>query len=179
MKKIYMIGGKARHGKDTIANYIKSYYEKQNLKCIILQISTPLKYYASKVLNWDGSEEDKPREFLQQLGVDVIRKNMGETFLIDRLMDDIKVLFEFCDVIAVSDVRLPIEFTEVKKNFQNVKSIFVDRVNFNNHLINNEAKHITETALDEFDNYDYIIKNDSSLNALENKVISILKEETE
>ncbi len=179
MKKIYMIGGKARHGKDTVANYIRKYYENNNQKSIILQISTPLKFYASKVLNWDGSEESKPREFLQHLGVDIIRKNMGEKFLINRLIDDIKILFEFCDVIIVSDVRMPIEFEEIKCNFNNVKNIFIDRVNYNNNLLKDESKHITETALDSFNNYDYIVKNDGSLEDLEKKIFTILKEEAE
>lgn len=177
MKTIYMIGGKARHGKDTIANYIKKYYEENNKKSIILQISTPLKFYASKALDWDGSEESKPRKFLQHLGIDIIRKNMGEKFLINRLIDDIKVLSEFCDVIIVSDVRMPIEFEEIKKSFNNVKNVFVDRINYDNNLFNNESKHITETALDSFNNYDYVIKNDGTLEDLEKKVVTILKEE--
>ena len=31
MKKIYMIAGKARHGKDTLASFIKEYYQQKRL----------------------------------------------------------------------------------------------------------------------------------------------------
>ena len=179
LKRIYMIAGKARHGKDTLASYIKTFYERKEKKCIILQISTPLKFYANKVLNWNFSEETKPRDFLQTLGVDVIRKGMGENFLINRLVDDIKVLFHFCDIIVVSDVRLPNEFLEIKNSFSNVKNIFVDRINFDNNLSNSEKSHITENALENFKNYDYIIKNDGTLDDLKTKIFKILEEEVE
>lgn len=177
MKKIYMIAGKARHGKDTVANFIKEYNETQNIKTIILQISTPLKFYAEKVLGWSGTEEDKPREFLQHIGISVIREKMGQDFLIKRLIDDIKVLFNYCDCIIISDVRMPIEFDTVDKEFSDVKKIFIDRPNFENNLTNDEKKHITEVALNNYNNYDLKILNDGSLLDLKIKIEKILEEE--
>lgn len=177
MKKIYMIAGKARHGKDTLANYIKEYNERKNIKTIILQISTPLKYYAEKVLNWDYSEDSKPREFLQHIGISVIREKMGQDFLIKRLVDDIKILFNYCDCIIVSDVRMPIEFDTVDKEFNFVKNILIERPNFETNLTKDEQKHITEVALSNYDNYDLKILNDGSLLDLKIKIEKILEEE--
>ena len=37
--KIYLISGKARHGKDTFSNYLKEEYEKNNKKVIVTQLS--------------------------------------------------------------------------------------------------------------------------------------------
>lgn len=177
MKKIYMLGGKARSGKDTIASYIKAYYETANVKCAILQISSSLKYYASKVLNWDGLEESKPREFLQHIGTEVIRKQMGKDFLINRIIEDIEILFNYIDVVIVSDVRLPDEFISVKESFDNVTNILVKRNNYKSNLLNNENKHLTEVALEMFEKYDVLIENDEGLDELKQKIIKVLKEE--
>ena len=177
MEKIYMLAGKARNGKDTTGMYIKKYYEGLGKKVSILQLSYPLKYYASIVLGWDGSEETKPREFLQTLGTDVIRGQIDEKFLIKRLIDDIRVLSYFCDIIVVTDVRMPIEFEEVSASFDNVKKVLIDRPNFESSLTGNQQKHITETALETYQNYDYIIKNDGTLEDLEKKVYELLKED--
>lgn len=177
MKKIYMLGGKARSGKDTVASYIKEYYEDKNLKCIVLQISSSLKYYASKVLNWDGLEESKPREFLQHIGTEVIRKQVSKDFLINRTIDDIKILFNYVDIIVVSDVRLPDEFINIRNSFDNVTNILIRRNTFDNYLLNDENKHITEVALDEFNSYDELIENDGNLDDLKVKIIKILMEE--
>ncbi len=175
MKKIYMIAGIARSGKDTVSNYIKKIYEKEGIKAVVLQISEPLKYYAKKILGWNGTDNTKPREFLQNTG-DIVRKQ-NPCFLIERLISDIKVLFNYVDVIIVSDVRLPFEFEEVNKIFEGTVNILVTRSNFCNDLTNEEKKHITENALNDFHNYHYIIENDSSLKDLEKKVESIVREE--
>ena len=60
--KIYVISGKARHGKDTVALDIKEVYEKKGLKVINLAYGSYIKEYAKRISNWDGSEETKPRE---------------------------------------------------------------------------------------------------------------------
>lgn len=175
MKKIYMIAGTARSGKDTISNFIKEIYQEENKKTIILQISSTLKYYAEKVLNWNELEETKPREFLQKTGD--IARSYNEKFLIQRLIDDAKILFNYVDVIVVSDVRLPLEFEEVSKHFDSI-NILVKRPNFDNNLTNSEKRHITETGLDNYSNYKYIIENNSTLENLKEKIIDIIREET-
>ncbi len=176
MKKIYMIAGKARHGKDTIGGYIKEYYLKKGFKTIILQISSPLKYYASKALDWDGSEETKPRTFLQEVGT-IIRSDIDEKFFTNRLIEDIKILGNYCDVIVITDVRLPLEFNEVSNSFQNVKKVFVERSNFESDLSKVEKKHAIENSLGDYHDYDIYIKNDGNLNQLKSKIESILEED--
>ena len=176
MEKIFMLAGKARNGKDTTGMFMKEYYEGIGKKVSILQLSYPLKYYANKVLGWDGSEETKPREFLQTLGTDVIRKQIDEKFLIKRLVDDIRVLSYFCDIIIVTDVRMPLEFEEVSKSYDCVKKVLIERPNFESSLSGNQQKHITETALDNYSGYDYKILNDGTLDDLKTKVYELLKE---
>ncbi|MBE6138365.1 MAG: hypothetical protein E7173_01300 [Firmicutes bacterium] len=172
---IYLISGKARHGKDTIAAIIKDYYESKDKKVITLQYSSYIKEYAKKISNWDGSEETKPRELLQQLGTDVIRTHIDSLFFVDAIIKDIKVYSYFFDVVIVSDIRTPDEIDYPKNTFNNAFSINVRRVNFENGLTDEQKKHYTEIALDNYDKFDYIIMNDGDINNLKNKVETILE----
>ena len=174
--QIYIIGGKARAGKDTVAAFIKEEMEKQKKKHLNIQYSFYIKEYAKKISNWDGNENTKPRELLQKLGTDIIRKNLGDEFLIKKLVDDLKVYSLFFDCITVSDARLKKEIDIPKINFDNVKSIHIIRPNFDNGLTEEEKKHPTEIDLDDYGNFDYEIINDGSLDDLREKVVKLLKE---
>ena len=145
--KIFLLGGKARSGKDTVAKFIKNHYENENKKVVIFGFSDYIKDYAMKVSDWDGSDETKPRELLQMLGTDIIRKNIDENFFINRVCDDITVYKYFFDVIIISGARYPNELDMPKSKFDNVYSLEVERPNFENNLTAKEKKHATETTL--------------------------------
>ena len=85
--KIIIISGKASSGKSLSANIIK---ENTN-NTILLAYADYLKMYAKNISGWDGSEDTKPRELLQQLGVELIKNNINENMLINRIIEDIKV----------------------------------------------------------------------------------------
>ena len=83
--KIYLLSGKARHGKDTIAGYLKEFYEKDGKKVIFSRAGKYIKFYAMEMTGWDGSEETKPRTLLQELGTDVIRNKLNKKIAIKNL----------------------------------------------------------------------------------------------
>lgn len=166
--KIFIVAGKARHGKDTVASMIRDIYSDK--KCINLSYGSYIKDYAMKISDWDGLEETKPRELLQHLGTEVIRNNIDEEFFIKRLCDDIKVYSYYFDVATISDARFPEEIDIPRDMFSDVFVIKVVRENFESNLTEEQKKHRTETALDDYDNYDYVIYNDGSLEDLEEKV---------
>lgn len=172
---VYMIAGKARHGKDETSLVIKKYYEFLNKKVLILPIGSYIKAYAQKISNWDGNEETKPRELLQVLGTSVIRDRIDELFFIKRICEDIKVYSYFFDVIIISDSRLRIEIEEIRANVPNVKVIHVVRPNFNNGLTEEQLKHRTEIDLDNYNRFDIEIINDGTLDDLKRKVEEVLK----
>lgn len=173
---IYIISGKARHGKDTIADFIKSYYEKVGKKALITKYGDDIKIFAKKVSNWDGAEETKPRELLQQLGTDIVRRNIDDLFWINRLCENIKVYSFFFDIIIISDARFPNEIDIPKAYFKKVKSINVFRPDFDNGLTKEQQNHPSELGLDNYDNYDYKIINEGNTHELEEEVIAIIKE---
>ena len=72
--EVILIAGKGRHGKDTTGNIIEEYLKEKGFKVARAQISRPLKEYARYYFGWDGREETKPRDLLQQLGTEKICK---------------------------------------------------------------------------------------------------------
>lgn len=175
--KVYLISGPARNGKDTIGDFLEEEYKKKGLKVCRSQISKYLKCYVKDYFGWDGREETKPRELLQQLGTDVIREKLKkDRFFVDRTIEDIDILSHFFDVMIISDIRFPIEITAIKEAFDDVVSINVKRINFETELTSKEQTHKTETALNDFDGYDYKIIN-NTLDRLKDDVISIVLKE--
>lgn len=173
--KIFLIAGKARHGKDTVAEMILDEYNDRNKKGVNLALGSYIKMYAQKISNWDGNDETKPRELLQYLGTDVIRKKIDDLFFVNRICEDIKVYSYFFDIITVSDVRFVCEIEIPEAMFENVIKIKVERPNVETNLTEKEKKHQSEIDLDNYTDYDYVIKNDGSLDELKNKVHHIIE----
>lgn len=173
---IFIVGGKANAGKDTTCELINNYIKRKGLKSINLQFSSYIKMYAKNITNWSGSEDDKPRSLLQMLGTEIIRNEIDQKFFIKRIIDDIKVYSYYFDVITISDARFPDEVTDVANSFNRVYKISITRPNFINKLNDNEKMHLSELALDDYNDFDYYIVNDGSIDELNNKIINIIDE---
>ena len=154
---IYVLSGKAGSGKSFVASRMKLLFLERGVRAIDIAYASYLKNYISNITGWDGSEKDKPRDFLQQLGVELIKDKIDDKFLINRVLGDIKVYSYFFDVIIVSDARFVDEIEDIRKSFSNVVVIKV--VGRDNNLSSLEKQHITETALDNYSNYDFVINN--------------------
>lgn len=174
--KIFIVSGKANSGKDTTCELINNYVKLKGLNSVNLQFSSYIKMYAKTISGWDGKEDTKPRSLLQELGTEIIRKNIDEKFFIKRIIGDIKVYSYYCDVITISDARLPLEIDSINSEFENVYKLNIQRPNFENNLNCNERRHITEVALDNYNDYDYVVVNDGTIEDLNNKVIKIIDE---
>lgn len=171
--KVYLIGGKAGSGKAEVARIISEYYLSMKKKPIITEFSKYLKMYAHEILGWEESQE-KPRKFLQDLGV-TIKENMDmPRFLIDRMLDDIKIYSLYYDVVIISDVRYPEEIEEIKKVIPDAASIYVINQFAKSTLSVTEQMHVTETALENYSNFDVTITNDN-INVLDNRVIEFIE----
>lgn len=159
--KIFILSGKARSGKDTVAKIIKDYYK--NKDTIIISFGHYIKDYAKRVSNWDGSEETKPRDLLQQLGVELIKNKINNRLFINRILEDIEIFSYFYDIIVVDDARLVDELETLKDKYKDSISIRVIRDGFDNGLTLDQKNHLTETNLDNYNNFDYIINNKENL----------------
>lgn len=174
--KIYLICGKARHGKDSMGDIIRAYYEEENKKASVLKFAYYIKDYAKQLTGWDGGEEDKPRTLLQELGTEIIRNQIDPNFFIHRLIEDIQVFSFFFDVLTIADGRFEEEITSIKKAYPDAVTIFVERPGFVSNLTDKEQQHVTETGLNQYTDYDYRVVNDGTLEDLKEKTIQIVKE---
>ena len=174
--KIYILSGKAGNGKNKVASYIGSIFENDTKRTINLSYASYLKEYAKNILGWDGNEETKPREFLQQIGVELIKNTIDSRMLVKRIVEDIKVYSYFYDVITISDARFPEEIEAIRENFSNVIVIHIHGLEDKNNLTYLEKKHATEISLDNYNDYDYDIDNSGTLEELKNRVEDIIKE---
>lgn len=175
---IYLLSGRARSGKNTFGEFLKEELEKRGKKVCQIELMRTIKGYAKDYLGWDGKEETKPRELLQRLGTEIIREKMKKPlFHINRLLEDISVLSNFYDTFIVDDVRFPLEITEIRRKNEDVVVINIERENVDevSDLTEKEKKHISEVALDGYDEYDYRVYN-TTLEDLHKQAEKIVRE---
>lgn len=173
---IILIAGKARSGKNTVSKILESEFIKEKKEVIISPYTKYLKEYIHNITDWNIEDENnKPRDLLQKLSSELIRGKLGlENIFINRQIEDIKIYSYFKDVIIINDVRFPKEIDTIKNVFTNVVSIQVKRSNYISGLTKEQLQDVTETSLDNYNNFDYIIENDD-IESLKEDTINIFK----
>ena len=113
---IILIAGKARSGKSTVAEYIRRELEDEHKDVIISPYTKYLKQYISDITKIEVTDENKPREMLQKLSSDLIKKELGyNDIFIKRQIEDISIYSYFADIVIIPDVRFPNEIEVMKK----------------------------------------------------------------
>lgn len=168
--KLFLIAGKAGSGKNEVAKIIKEYFPFT----VVTAFSKYIKLYSLELTNWDGQDATKPRAFLQSMG-DKLRA-IDEDFLTKRVKEDLEVYrLEGIENVVISDVRLIHEIDYFKKRKDiDVITIRVNCDYCHRSLNPEEKKHHTETELDDYGFFDYVIENKFDEN-LKKEVIEILK----
>lgn len=168
MKKIFTISGFAQHGKDSVANFMK---QKLNGKTLIIHNADYLKYIAKEYLQWNGEKDDVGRTLLQQLGTENTKIKLNKPFFwIEKVCDIIEITQDIYDFYIIPDTRFYSEIYYPLSRFpNNIFTIRVNRLNFDNGLSVEQKNHISETELISF-TYDYIIRSESGLDNLERHV---------
>lgn len=168
--KIICISGKAGHGKDTVANMMKSFYESNNKKVLILHFADLLKYICRIFLNWNGKKNRYGRYLLQYIGTDVFRKQSPDywaNFVISCITFLQNSKFENkWDYIIIPDTRFPNEYELFKHYKLDACLVRVIREG-KSCLAKSNQNHISETALDNY-KCDYYIHNNGNLEVLKN-----------
>lgn len=173
--KIILLGGKANSGKDSAAEYMGEYYRSRGLDVVNIQIAYYIKMYAKEIAKWDGDNETKPRQLLQDLGTELIRKQIDEYFFIKRIIQDIDIYSRYFDIITISDGRLPEEFAAIKLAYPETVTVHLTRPNFSSRLTKDQKAHVTEALVDEIE-YDYDLVNDGTLDDLQMKSIELIRQ---
>ena len=153
MRKIIIISGKARHGKDTFASLLKEQLMSDGYKVAMMAYAKYLKMYMRDFYGWDGeTKDDVWRSKIQYLGTDKIRNQLNKpNFHVNRVIEDIQVVGDDFDYIIITDARFENEIFCVKEAFPSkVLTTRVIRENFESHLSEEQKAHPSETALDDF-----------------------------
>ena len=175
--KLYVIGGKAKSGKNTFGKLLREELKEYGYKPCVMHLTTPLYSYAENYFEWNEHSDEKPREFLQKMGVEIIKEKLGKkTFLLDRLAEDIEILSEFFDTFIIVDARLKKEFDYFTSKYQDVVTIKLERENYESGLSETEKSHITENDLDDYQSFDYLVNNNGII-GLKEKVKELIKKE--
>lgn len=171
--KIFLIAGKAGSGKNEVSKLIKEFYIYKIKECAITSYSKYLKNFTKELADWDGNEITKPRDFMQQLGDRV--RSIDPNYFTTNMIRDIAIYKEYVDVLVINDVRLPKEIETIRENYDDVYALYIVNQFGNSTLTLEQQSHITETALEDYNDFDYVIANDT-LENLKTKVFKILEE---
>lgn len=117
-----------------------------------------------------------PRKFLQFLGTDVCRKSLGTGVWVAALIQRAKACPGH---VVVTDARFPDELDSASEaftaaGFTCVRSVLVDRPGSVAGTVS--AAHASETALQNYANYNAILRNHGDLGSLRHRLAQTLKE---
>lgn len=146
--RIICISGKAQHGKDTTAGYLKEYLEEKGKRVLIAHYGDLVKYICTTFFGWDGQKDERGRSLLQEVGTDTIRAKTPD-FWVRFIKDVIDHFPDKWDYVIIPDCRFPNEVDYLKEHGYSVKHVRVIRSNFISPLTIEQQKHASEVALDE------------------------------
>ena len=186
--KIVGFLGKKGHGKDTCADHlVKNGYKKYAFATILKDFLSLVfglthdQLYGNLREVVDNKWGVSPRELLQYFGTTVFRQdisrilpNIGDNFWVECLRNKILSIVEenkknnIDTLITISDVRFQNEVDMIHSIGGIVVKIHRDNVNTND-------QHISETAIDTFQNYDFIINNNSTIDFMTQAIDNIIE----
>jgi hypothetical protein len=172
MKQIFLISGKAQHGKDSTAKILQ---QKVHGTSLIIHNADFLKYIASNYMGWKGGKSEPERTLLQWLGTEKVRIGMQKPlFWVETSCNIIKILEDKYDYFMIPDTRFKNEIFYPQAIFPDmVTTLRVNRLNFDNGLTEAQKNHISETELDYF-NFDWVLSSESGLHNLEVEIDKFL-----
>ncbi len=151
---IICISGKAQHGKDTTAQFMKEAMEASGKKVLIAHYGDLLKYICKTFFGWDGQKNEAGRGLLQRVGTDVIRRQ-DEDFWVRFIGNILQLFYAEWDVVILPDCRFRnelriLDFMRRVNDPRNLASVHlrVIRPDFDNGLTEEQKAHPSETELD-------------------------------
>lgn len=166
--KIILIHGKARSGKDTVADMIKQNCSIRGLTCSISPNARPVKEIATRIFGWDGEKDERGRGLL----IDITNAgynydpNFWEKENVTHYVDDSN------NLILVPDFRYETTYNYYKTFCEvfghELITLHVVRPDHDNEL-GKLKEDISETHLATFD-FDFVINNTGTIEDLEKLV---------
>lgn len=168
---IVAISGKAQHGKDTTAGFLKQELEKSGERVLVAHYGDLVKYVCRAFFGWDGQKDEKGRGLLQRVGTDVVRSQDSD-YWVNFIRDMLRFFPGEWDWVLIPDCRFPNEIDGMR-DCGNVVHLRVVRPGFISPLTEEQQRHPSETALDKTD-ADYVVDNCGTLEGLQTAVANIV-----
>ncbi len=182
------LSAKKRHGKDSVAmmlNLELTDIDDDVPQVMIISFANPLKSLARHVFAWNGKKDSFGRWLLQHLGTEKAHAEKGADYWIQQLRAYISKVLDSRSyppkLIVITDVRFPqeVDFVqnwrgggEVWRIIRMGRASNVDaKGEYADGSHDDLNKHASETALDGFKDWDVVIKSESGLNYLHEKVM--------
>lgn len=172
--KVICISGKARHGKDTAAEYISAELTNKSYRVLVTHYGDLLKYICKTFFGWNGEKDEQGRQILQYVGTDIIRVKAPD-YWVNFVADMLEFFKGNWDYVIIPDSRFPNEIDSLKERGFDVCSLRVIRDGFISDLTEEQLKHISEVALDDY-RFDCVIHNSNSLENFYKKLSSFTEE---
>ena len=159
------MSGKARSGKGTAAEVILKKYNG-----IPFAFADDVKMIAYVYFGWHGGKDELGRKLLQDIGT--AGRNYNRDIWADKMVDRIQE-WSLCSsdnqLAVVTDTRYPNEIQRIKHEFSDVVTIRITRDSVE------KLKHPSETALDQWTDWDYLVENNGSLEEFQKKILEIME----
>lgn len=159
MKKIFVINGRPRSGKDTFINFVSKYAKTKNFSSI-----DKIKELAFKI-GWDGKKDYKGRWLLSELKRILSHYN-DIPFKVS--CEEIEKFLNSDEEIMFVCIREPEEIEKIVKKY-NAETIIVKRET--DEVLSNDSDRYVE----EYTNYTYQLENNEDLEKLETKAKSFVE----
>ena len=176
--KVICISGKARHGKDTVAEMLKEEIEQSaktapdSLKApsvLIFHYADLLKFICKKCFHWNGEKDEPGRALLQYVGTDVVREQNPD-YWVDFVVSLLHLFPDKWDIVILPDCRFPNEIEKMKQAGYDVTHVHVVRPELLSKTHQSKtAAHISENAMQGV-TPDVLISNNGTLNDLQKSI---------
>lgn len=172
--KVILVSGKARHGKDTVAEILNSELTNRGYRVLTAHYADLVKYICHSFFGWNGEKDENGRTLLQYVGTDIVRSH-NPNYWVDFLVSVFRMFGDNWDYVLVSDCRFPNEIDGMRNAGFDTMHIRVRRPGFESGLTAEQLNHLSETALDSV-KPDVWLENTGTQEDLRNKIITWIEE---
>ena len=177
--EIIVISGKSGSGKDTFANMMRAKLEAAGCKCITAHFADLVKHFCTDYYQWNGDKSTpEGRRILQVLGTNKVRQKFPD-YWAETIAKFLAAIPDDFDCAFVPDARFDNEIAVMKKYNPQAQIIRIERYNedgskyINPLLTLEQTQHPSETSLDDYEDWDYIVEN-HNLKELEESAETVL-----
>jgi hypothetical protein len=176
---IILISGKASIGKTTVGDFLEESLSEVPLNVTSIGFADDLKKVARNEFDWDGRKDSKGRKLLQQIGL--IGREYNKNIWVEKLLGDLdSASIFFPDITIIDDWRFLNEAEYFEEGLYDLFKINIVS-NIRGGLKGELGEDISETELNNYTDYDYIVENNfTNLEDLKKeceKLVDILIEE--